>query len=157
MEGARRRPEEQVATDWLRALKRRRVAFVPAGQQDDQTREAASERQPPLPCPVAASVSVAGCSGCVLSTVPDGVVDNESSAQGDELVLLSWLSSTCPWSRPASDPSGTLPPTASPRRILQISGDGIAAIGIAAQLGRCVQTVVLTSPHLAGRRASQQP
>ena len=37
----------------------------------------------------AVPVSVDGAANCVLTTVPDGAVDSESSAHADELVLLS--------------------------------------------------------------------
>ena len=160
--------KREAADDWLHAVKRRRLAFVPAVQQDDDQAAAGSakhaERSVSPPTEVAAPssndltaapVSVDGAAVCVLTTVPDGVVDSESSAQADELVLLSWLTSTRPWST-----SGHAVPqavTASPRRILQVSGDGIAAIGTAAILGNGVQAVVLSAPHLAGLRESQQP
>jgi|EP01043_Picozoa_sp_COSAG02_P006825 hypothetical protein len=164
---------EPAADDWLHAVKRRRLAFVSAVQQDDeaggsaedarlsntsQAQEAEVTDGTALPCRsdlAAVPVSVDGAANCVLTTVPDGAVDSESSAHADELVLLSWLASTRPW----STSNHAVPPAAavSPRRILQVSGDGIAAIGTAALLGDSVQAVVLSAPHLAGRRESQQP
>ena len=149
-------------------MKRRRLAFVPAVQlQEDDEAAGSVEHAGRSVSPAtevaapsrsdlsAAPVSVDGAASCVLTTIPDGAVDSESSAQADEIVLLSWLTSTRPWST-----SGHAVPqavTASPRRILQVGGDGIAAIGTAAILGGGVQAVVLSAPHLAGLRESQQP
>ena len=150
-----RQRDRAAPDDWLHAMKRRRLAFVSATQQDDEAQRTVQVAEIPAgtgghppPNPVAAPVSVGGPSGrCVMMTVPDGAVDSESSVQADELVLLSWLASTRPWST-ASGP---------PRRVLQVGGDGLAGIGTAALLGGGVQAVVLSAPHLAGLRESQQP
>jgi len=159
-----RQRDRAAPDDWLHAMKRRRLAFVSATQQDDEAQRtvqvaeipAGTGRHPP-PIPVAATVSVGGPSDrCVMMTVPDGAVDSESSVQADELVLLSWLASTRPWSSNAADHSSAAA-SGPPRRVLQVGGDGLAGIGTAALLGGGVQAVVLSAPHLAGLRESQQP
>jgi hypothetical protein len=153
---------EDESPDWLRALKRRRFDFVPA-TGDGPEDEAQEVRLPPEPEPAidSAPVSVAGSTTRVLTTVPDGAVDSESSAQGDELVLLSWLASERPWSSSFADsaPAAHAAPAPARRiRILQVKGDGLAAIGIASLLGGShVETVVLAAAHVTGIRASQQP
>ena len=158
--------------DWLRALKRRRVEFVAAGSSaqpdapapaagpdaDGDCSAAGTAAAQPAPSP--AGVSVAGVRAGVLSTVPDGAVDTESSIQGDELVLLSWCAAERPWLStvanitPAAG-STAAAQTAGPSRILQLQGDGLAAIGLAVLFD--ADAVSLAATHAYGVRASQQP
>ena len=130
--------------EWLRAVKRRRVAFVSAGAQP-------CEPQPALPraIPACAPITVgAEEGGSVLAAVPGAVDAAGASVRGEELVLAHWLASAGPW---AAD--------APPRRVLQLAGGGLAAIALGAALLKPEPElrVVLAAGQVDGLRGSQQP